>query len=503
MTDTEPSDPLLRRDPPEGELVRQADTAPDIRRRTLAGARALALRGVVVRGLGFLANLVLIRLLSPADLGLAAIGAAVVSFAAFLGDGGFSAVLIRRVNPPTPRELSLVRNAQLTIATAAALLSLAFLPVFEHRTLVVTGFLATLPLIAMRVPVLVMAEREMDYRPLARSEMVQAIAYPLVALPLAALGLGVWALVIAALTRATAGTVWLLSRHHLALPRAWRIREAAGVLRAGLGYQAISLALLARDELANIVIVAVSTLRILGLYNLAATVMQIPGLILDSLFRVSFGALASVLREGRDLTSAVKKMVMTTAMTTAVLVGCICGAAPKGTLFLLGERWAAAAPAILYYALAVLIVAPLGVGASGALQAVGKPVRVAAAIGANAVVLILVLTVLVPNFGAAGAGLAYLVSGCVESAVLLIALRGVIRLGSLSRELAVVAVGCAASGLAYVIADLMPSGLAGTAIGVAIGGALTLLLVAITAPAGFRDTRSVIRSAVLPATRLK
>src|SRR4051794_27740893 len=100
-------------------LVDEQDMAPgDVARRALSGAVLLGARGVLLRALGLVGNILLARMLVPRQFGVVAFGATFLTFAGFLSDAGLAAGLIRRPNAPTKRELEAVLALQLA-GTAA------------------------------------------------------------------------------------------------------------------------------------------------------------------------------------------------------------------------------------------------------------------------------------------------------------------------------------------------------------------------------------------------
>lgn len=75
----------------------------ELKRRAKAGVFVVSTRGLVILLLGFAGNVVVARLLNPEDFGVVAIGMSFVLFAGLVSDGGLGAGLIRRREPPAPR----------------------------------------------------------------------------------------------------------------------------------------------------------------------------------------------------------------------------------------------------------------------------------------------------------------------------------------------------------------------------------------------------------------
>src|SRR5919199_6136515 len=91
-----------------------------LRARAAAATGLIGGRAVVIFGVGLVANTVLARLLTPADFGIVAIGAALVTTGTFITSGGLGPSLIVRDRPPTADELAAVLGTLLAIAPSSA-----------------------------------------------------------------------------------------------------------------------------------------------------------------------------------------------------------------------------------------------------------------------------------------------------------------------------------------------------------------------------------------------
>src|SRR4051812_24775958 len=93
-----------------------ASSAEALRRRARFGIVLLAGRTAVVQVGVLVGQVVMARLLDPADFGLYAICAFALSFFAFFGDGGLGGALIQKQEAPTAAELSTAFWASIAIA---------------------------------------------------------------------------------------------------------------------------------------------------------------------------------------------------------------------------------------------------------------------------------------------------------------------------------------------------------------------------------------------------
>jgi hypothetical protein len=115
----------------------------------------------------FIGTLVLAHMLVPADFGVVAFGAIIVTTGDFFADGGLGASLIRKAGAPTVDELRTLLGFQLAVAVVIAL----GLAVVGSQTGTVGGVTAimacSLPLLALRAPHAIALERDLEYRAIA------------------------------------------------------------------------------------------------------------------------------------------------------------------------------------------------------------------------------------------------------------------------------------------------------------------------------------------------
>lgn len=99
----------------------EPDTASTIRERGAIGAVLLTVRAAAAQVVAFIGALVLAHMLVPADFGVVAVGAIIVTTGDFFADGGLGASLIRKAGDPTVDELRTLLAFQLAVAVVIAL----------------------------------------------------------------------------------------------------------------------------------------------------------------------------------------------------------------------------------------------------------------------------------------------------------------------------------------------------------------------------------------------
>jgi O-antigen/teichoic acid export membrane protein len=406
--------------PPPEALTRQ-----ELRRRASAGVSLVASRSVAILVISTAGNIVVARLLTPHDLGLVAIGMSVVQFTSMVSDGGLGAALIRRSRPPTGVELQSLMALQLTIAATAAVAAVAVAPAFGLVGWVTAIMVASMPVAVLQFPAKIVMERDLSYRPLASIEIAQLVAYNATAIALVVAGLGVWGLAVATVSMRVAAAVLIarISPIGIPVPRfSWA--NVRPLMRFGLQFQATSAVWLVRDEGLNISVAAIASVATLGLWGLVRRLLDLPYLLLQALFRVSFPTLSRLVADGADdVAPLLERAVAFTAVGTGLIIAPLVGSAPGLVPGVFGAKWAGAVDAIPFASLGLMIAGPIAVAAQGYLYAADDARAVMNASILQTVALFVVLFPLLPLLGVSGIGLALLASFAVEALILVRALR--------------------------------------------------------------------------------
>ena len=206
-----------------------APLSPDeVRNRAKRGATVLVARGVALRAAGFVGNVALARLLTPADFGTVAIGAALTVFISYLSDGGLGTALIRGDHKPTRAALEQLLGLQLSIVIALNAIVFASAPLIGRPGWVAAVMTSSLCIAVFQMPGYIHLERHLMFSRLATIEVTQNVAYLLWAIGTALLGLGVWSIATASVVQVMVGTflvLWLVPN------RIWRPRIGLSSIR--------------------------------------------------------------------------------------------------------------------------------------------------------------------------------------------------------------------------------------------------------------------------------
>ena len=274
-------------------------TLADVRRRSIGGLVALALRGGAGKIVSAASLVVLSRLLAPTDFGVFAILQLPTGLASLLADAGISAALIQRFDSLTSADEQAGFTWRLLFASAlsGSLTLLAGLVGRLYRLDVNAIWALRLLSIELLINALgtvpgVRLVRALRFDQLAWIEFAAFVSGQAMTIGLASTGAGLWSLVIGALVTSAVGTVlvnilapW---RPQLGLPTG----RSKPLLRFGLTFQGQGLAHLAKDRLVPALGGLMLSSAHVGYLTWAQEIARWPRLPADYVARVGFPAFA-------------------------------------------------------------------------------------------------------------------------------------------------------------------------------------------------------------------
>jgi O-antigen/teichoic acid export membrane protein len=442
--------------------------ADELRRRASAGVFVVATRGAVIAVIGFAGTVVFARLLTPRDVGTVAIGLTLVLLVGVLSDGGLGAGLIRRPEPPSLEELRALTALQLTVAAASALAIGAVALRFGETGRVAAVMVTAAPLLALQLPGRILLERSLSYRPLALLEVSQVVAFNAWAIALVVLGFGVWGFASAVFARTIVGLAIVAYVSPVGIPRpspSWR--RARSLFAFGVRFQAVAAMWFLRDQGLMLSIVAVASVATVGLWALAKRLLEVPYLLLASLWRVSFPTMSRVVAAGTDPAPLIGRATGMAAIATGTILTALAASAPGLVPGLFGEPWREASSVLPPACLGLGIAGSVSVATQGFLYAVGDASAVLRSVVLQTTALFAVALPLLPHLGVTAVGVGLLVSFLVEAIVLVRATTARVRVDVVGQLSVPVVAGVLAGGSGWLVthasgADLA-AGLAGGA----------------------------------------
>ena len=310
------------------------------------GVAWVALSTVIIQVFSFVTNIILARLLAPADFGLLAIGLLVINTIGIFRDLGFGASLIYKNDNPD----HIVANTAFILLPFVALV--LFLIAYFSAPHIALFFdnLAVKPIIQMLSLTLVISsfgtvpsmliEKELEFKKKVLPETLPIIGYSCVSIFFAMNGYGVWSLVYGQIVSAVLTTVliWLVFD--------WRptfkfdLKIAWDLFSYGKHILASSIVAFIITNVDNAIIGKMLGMSSLGFYMIAYTISNLPATYITRLVdRVMFPTYSKLQNDQNGLKSAYLKTLKYVSVFSIPMAFGIFVIASDFVSVVLGEQW--------------------------------------------------------------------------------------------------------------------------------------------------------------------
>jgi O-antigen/teichoic acid export membrane protein len=425
-----------------------------LRHSAVRGVVALVSRNVAVRFIGLLGSIALARLLTPSDFGTIALGLTVAQIGVAFVSGGVTSSLARAPEAPDRTDLKAALAFQVGMMLAFVGVAAPICLAFGTAGAVSALMICSLPIDALRVAPTAMTMRRLDFGPLARTAIIEAVVFNGASVALVVAGYGVWGIAIANLLRSVTGTVVLtfLGSVGWLLPR-WNWGRLRRHFAFGASNQGVVVVNTARDQGLNLVIGAVGGLATLGLWSLAYRLLQIVLLVMQALWQVAFPAIARLLEAGQSAATLMNRGVRLVAVVTGLAAALLGGVAPALVPVLFGPGWHEVPELLALGAISLTVSGPITTLGFSFLWAVGSANAVLRAVVIHTVIWLATAIALITTFGSSGIGISMLIAAFVVRLVLLREIRRHIRLDDLRLTLPPALLALVAGGAGWLIAE--------------------------------------------------
>jgi O-antigen/teichoic acid export membrane protein len=456
-------------------------------------------RGLAVRGIGLLGNILLARLLLPRDLGIVSVGMTIVNLGDFLASGGLAAALVRFEGAVPRADLEAVYGFQLLATLLIAVVVTAVGAPLGEAGAVAAIMVWSLVLDTGRLPNTIVLEREMSYRLVLQVEVIETVVWNVWAVATAAIGLGVWGVASAQVARALVAYVVLTVRgpSGFVRPRFDRSRVRR-LLAFGAKFQGSTAIPVLRDQALTIAIAAIGGFAAVGVWSIVYRLTTIIGVLLESLWRVSYPAMSRLRETGAALEPVVERSIGIATALTGPIVVAVAGSAPSLIPVLFGPAWHEAINPVPFAMLGVLLTGPPSAVAVGYLLAKGDVGTVVRLSTLNAVLATAVGLPLLAAIGVVGLGIGMLVCGLAEFVFLAYVLRQNARIHLVRRAVGTIVAVLAGSVSGWAIASKGGPSIVAVIASVAAGEAIFLTVQALASRSLLHDS---VRLMVRVATR--
>lgn len=354
----------------------------EVRDKTAKGMMLVGVRTVVVRGLGLFGTIFLARLLTPQDYGVVALGLTIIVLGRFLADGGLGPGLIRREQPPERYEYAALLAFQQLVTwpvfVVGSILAFTVLPVGgTDGSITLSLMLLGMVIDVMRSANAIACERDLDYQPIVRAEIVEFLVYNVLAIGLVSGGMGLVGVGVANVARSITGSGLLI----ILGPLGWvRPRWNGGVVRSlakfGAYFQASWLATMFRDQGLAMILFAISGSAALGAFDQARRLLVIVTLVFETAWRVGLPGLARMMEAGAAPKMLLERGLGLAGVAMAFPVVGLVATSQWIVPFLLGSGWEETAHLIPWVGAAIMITIPIATIISTLLWAQDEPKKV-------------------------------------------------------------------------------------------------------------------------------
>lgn len=308
--------------------------------------------------LSWVATLIVARLLSLGDYGIAGMAATYIGLVQLVSEFGLSAAVVQR-RDLTDDQIAQLGGLSLALGALFSLLSLglasaisAFFNEPRLRTVIIV-LSATFVLSGLQVLPRSLLTRDLRFSVMARIEGLEAATLTVATITLALLRYGYWALVVGGLISRLTGTVLLLmfSRHRVSWPRS--LKPIAQPVAFGAHVLVASLAWYAFRNADMMVVGRMLGTAALGAYTIGFTLASIPvDRISGTISRATSGIFAAVQDDAVALRRYLLSLTEGIAMITFPITMGMALVARDFVLLLLGEKWEPAIGALQVLAVA-------------------------------------------------------------------------------------------------------------------------------------------------------
>lgn len=454
-----------------------------VRDKTARGMMLMGMRTVIVRGFGLFGTIFLARLLDPADYGVVALGLTIIVLGRFFADGGLGPGLIRREQVPERYEYAALLAFSQSATWPVFLIgsALAF-GVFDLGSGTDGALTVSLMLLAMCIDVLrvansVACERDLNYQPIVKAEIVEFSIYNILALGLVWGGMGVLGVGVANLVRACVGASLVTALGPLGwITPKWNTQVVKSLAKFGAYFQASWLATIFRDQGLAWILFAISGAAALGAFDQARRLLVIVTLVFESAWRVGLPGIARMMEAGASSKLLLERGLGLASVAMAFPVVGLVATSQWLVPLLLGDGWDETAHLIPWVGAAIMVTIPLATIVTTLLWAQDEPKKVFL-MGIPSLVTVLgVGAIAMTKYDAVGAGIGLFAGGIIYLGSCVYFAKDEFGLKALAKFVGPIVAAAAATAAGYLVAyELDPGAAVGTLVSGAIG--LTSLLV--------------------------
>ena len=321
-----------------------------LRTKTISGLIWTVLDSLVLRGLSFLATILLARWLGPTQFGLIGMIAIFIAIGINIADSGMSASLVRTKDAEeTDYSTVFILNLALSFSFYFLVFFAApYIAKFYHQPIItklIRVYSLTFIISALSAVQLAILESQMKFKQIMKQNMPGTIIGVVTGILLGYWGCGVWSIVIMYLTTQLVQSAILWWRS------SWRPTFSYSKEKAnyhfGFGYKLMLSGLLNTtfQNIYNVVVGRLYSVKELGYFERSRTFNDYPVSIITTVMnRVTYPLLAGIQDEKQQISLVYRKIMRLTFFITCPLMFGAAAIARPLFYIVLGEQWLPAVP---------------------------------------------------------------------------------------------------------------------------------------------------------------
>lgn len=288
-----------------------------ITKRSIRGIFALTSRTFTIQIISFISNFLLTIFLTPAIFGVYFVVSAGIAFLSYFSDIGLAAALIQKREKITDDDLKTTFTIQQILVVGVVLVALilsravgSFYHLNENGILLFQALAFSFFLSSLKTIPSIILERNLHFEKLVIPQIIETLAFSVLAVFFAMKGFGVTSFTIAVLGRGISGLIAI----YIIAP--WRVRfgiskeSAKKLLSFGVPFQLNSFLALIKDDLLIAYIGKILPLTEVGYIGFAQKWALTPlRLIMDNIIRITFPSFSRLQDQKETLSKALEKSI--------------------------------------------------------------------------------------------------------------------------------------------------------------------------------------------------
>ena len=334
--------------------------AAGLKQQTIQGVAWSFIERFSVQSIHFITNIIMARLLTPADYGLIGMLAIFMSLSQVFIDGGLSSALVQTKHRDEV-DFSTVFYINFTISLFLYIIlffAASFIASFYNQPLLTSIIrvyalnLIINSLVAVNKTKLVIA---VDFKTQSKISLITAVISGCLGIYFAYSGLGVWALVIQMLSAAVVNVIVSIYYVRWYPHQLFSWRSFRRLFRFSSKLLAATIISSIYSNLYTLIIGKRFSASSLGYYTRADQFAQFTGTNISGILtRVCFPVLSSIQDDDNRLLLAYRRYIQVTAFIMFPIILLLCGVAKPLVLVLLGDKWSESIPLLQILSLAYL-----------------------------------------------------------------------------------------------------------------------------------------------------